>query len=85
MNPKGMFWPNGEINTRNKVLEEVTALEGIGPILKRVREEKNISLEEISEATKIRVKYLQAIENEQFELLPGAVYAKGFVNTFFCN
>lgn len=57
-------------------------MEGIGPILKRVREEKNISLEEISEATKIRVKYLQAIENEQFELLPGAVYAKGFVNTY---
>lgn len=63
-------------------MEEVTALEGIGPILKRVREEKNISLEEVAEATKIRVKYLQAIESEQFELLPGAVYAKGFVNTY---
>lgn len=73
---------NGEINRRNNVLEEVTALEGIGPILKRVREEKNISLEEIAEATKIRVKYLEAIENEQFDLLPGAVYAKGFVNTY---
>ena len=57
-------------------------MEGIGPILKRVRVEKNISLEEIAEATKIRVKYLQAIEDEQFDLLPGAVYAKGFVNTY---
>ncbi len=63
-------------------MEEVTILEGIGPILKRVRVEKNISLEEIAEATKIRVKYLQAIEDEQFDLLPGAVYAKGFVNTY---
>ena len=57
-------------------------MEGIGPILKRAREEKNISLQEIAETTKIRVKYLQAIEDEQFDLLPGAVYAKGFVNTY---
>lgn len=57
-------------------------MEGIGPILKRVRVEKNIALEEIAEATKIRVKYLQAIEDERFDLLPGAVYAKGFVNTY---
>ena len=74
--------PNGEINRKSKVLEEVTILEGIGPILKRVRIEKHISLEEIAEATKIRVKYLQAIEEEHFDVLPGAVYAKGFVNTY---
>ena len=57
-------------------------MNGIGAILKQVRVERHITLEEIEEATKIRVKYLQAIENEQFDLLPGAVYAKGFVNTY---
>lgn len=57
-------------------------MNGIGAILKRVRMERGINLEEIEEVTKIRIKYLKAIEDEQFDLLPGAVYAKGFVNTY---
>lgn len=60
----------------------MTGLKGIGPILKAAREERGITLAEIEQTTKIRTKYLQAIEEENFELLPGAVYAKGFVNTY---
>lgn len=57
-------------------------MKGIGPILRQVRTERDITLAQIEEATKIRTKYLQAIEDENFELLPGEVYAKGFINTY---
>ena len=50
----------------------------IGQELKAAREAMGLSLEEVEQATKIRRKYLQALENEQFDLLPGAVYAKAF-------
>lgn len=57
-------------------------MQGIGEILKKTREAKGITLEEISEATKIRCKYLEAIEQEEFQVLPGEIYAKGFVTTY---
>ncbi len=57
-------------------------MKGIGVILKQEREAKKITLEQVEEATKIRRKYLEAIENEAFEVLPGEVYVKGFVATY---
>lgn len=57
-------------------------MKGIGAILKEERESKKITLEQIEEATKIRRKYLEAIEAEKFEVLPGEVYVKGFVATY---
>lgn len=57
-------------------------MQGIGEILKKTREAKGITLEEVSEATKIRCKYLEAIEQEEFQVLPGEIYAKGFVTTY---
>lgn len=61
---------------------EVTDLQGIGEILKKTREELGISLEEVAEATKIRTKYLRALEEENFDALPGDVYAKGFATAY---
>ena len=57
-------------------------MQGIGQILKTERESKKITLEQVEEVTKIRRKYLEAIENEKFEVLPGEVYVKGFVATY---
>lgn len=57
-------------------------MQGIGEILRKTREAKGISLEEVSEATKIRRKYLEAIEQEEFQSLPGEVYARGFVTAY---
>ncbi len=57
-------------------------MKGIGVILKKEREAKKITLEQVEEATKIRRKYLEAIENEEFAVLPGEVYVKGFVATY---
>ncbi len=57
-------------------------MKGIGVILKKEREAKKITLEQVEEATKIRRKYLEAIEEEDFAVLPGEVYVKGFVATY---
>lgn len=57
-------------------------MQGIGAVLKRVRLEKGITLEEIADRTKIRVKFLEAIEEENFDVLPGAIYARGFVTSY---
>lgn len=50
-----------------------------GEHLKRERELRGVTLEEISMATRIATRFLQAIENEQWERLPGGVFNRGFV------
>jgi cytoskeletal protein RodZ len=41
-----------------------------------------IDISEVEEATKIRAKYLRAIENEEWDLLPGPIYVKSFLRTY---
>ena len=52
-----------------------------GEIFKNARERRDISLEEISQATKINVKFLLAIEEERFEVLPEP-YIRAFIKTY---
>jgi len=54
----------------------------IGEELRRRREARGLSLREVEEATKIRMKYLIALEAEDFEALPGKVYVIGFLRTY---
>lgn len=49
---------------------------------KRAREARGISLDEVAKATRISTRFLQAIENEEFELLPGGVFNRGFIRAF---
>lgn len=55
---------------------------GIGEQLSHTRKAKGISLEMAEEATKIRAKFLRALENEEFDILPGRVYAKAFLRSY---
>lgn len=55
---------------------------GMGETLRGAREEKGLSLKQVEEATKIRTKYLDALEREDFGALPGKVYAIGFARTY---
>lgn len=50
-----------------------------GESLRREREMRGVTLEEISAATRIAIRFLQAIENEAWEQLPGGVFNRGFV------
>jgi cytoskeleton protein RodZ len=52
-----------------------------GERLKRERELREVSLEELSKATRISNRFLQALENEDWEKLPGGVFGHGFVRT----
>jgi cytoskeleton protein RodZ len=50
-----------------------------GESLKRERELRGVTLEEISAATRIAARFLRAIENEEWDQLPGGVFNRGFV------
>jgi len=54
----------------------------IGGQFLQTRKEKGISLATVEEATKIRARFLEAIENDEFHLLPGRVYAKAFLRLY---
>ncbi len=54
----------------------------LGVYLKELREEKNVSLEAAACSTGISLKYLKALEAEDFEKLPGLVYAKNFLKSY---
>jgi cytoskeletal protein RodZ len=52
-----------------------------GERLKREREMRGVSLDEVSVATRIKPQYLAALENEQWSQLPGGVFNRGFIRT----
>jgi len=54
----------------------------IGTTLREARMRAHIDISEVESATKIRAKYLRAIENEEWDLLPGTVYVKSFLRTY---
>ena len=54
----------------------------VGETLRRERMKRNLDLEEISRELKISTRFLQAIENDQYEKLPGGVFAKSFVRQY---
>jgi cytoskeletal protein RodZ len=52
-----------------------------GEHLRREREMRGVSLDEIASATRIQVRFLEAIEREQWDKLPGGVFNRGFVRS----
>ena len=54
----------------------------IGSTLRETRIRKKIDITTVEDATKIRAKYLRAIENEEWNVLPGPTYVKTFLRTY---
>ncbi len=54
----------------------------IGSSLRTAREHRQLQLSDVERATNIRSKYLAALEEEQFDVLPGTAYVKGFLRTY---
>jgi Helix-turn-helix domain len=54
----------------------------IGEMLREARMRKRIDMTEVEAATKIRGKYLRALENEEWDLLPGPTFVKTFLRTY---
>jgi cytoskeleton protein RodZ len=57
-------------------------MNGIGNRLRRARNARGIELAEVEERLKIRVRYVSAIEDERWDLLPGDASARGFLRTY---
>ncbi len=57
-------------------------MESLGEKLKKLREEKGMTLKDVSQATKIRVSNLSALENEDWNKLPQRIFIKGFVRAY---
>ncbi len=67
---------------RNEFVKKSVGTLTLGEKLKKIRSERRVSLGDISRNTKIQVKYLEYLENEEYEKLPSDVYVKGFLRGF---
>jgi len=54
----------------------------IGSTLREARVRRKLTLQQAEEETKVRVKYIQAMENEDFDVMPSPAYVKGFLRTY---
>jgi len=62
--------------------KKIRADKNLGEILRSARLKKKISLDQAEEETKVRVKYLEALEQGHYEALPSDVYAQGFLTKY---
>jgi curved DNA-binding protein CbpA len=71
------------IASSNPVIQEILANDVLsGKDLKKIRDELGVSLEEIAEMVKVRIVYLHAIEDDQFEKTPSRIFLKGFLRAY---
>lgn len=55
---------------------------GIGATLRDARNRRKVDLPEVEATTKIRLRYLRAMENEEWDVLPGGPYTRSFIRTY---
>ena len=54
---------------------------GVGPLLRKAREFRGLTIEETARGTKLRADQLRALEEEDFDVLPGDVYVRASLRT----
>jgi cytoskeletal protein RodZ len=59
-----------------------SAMASFGETLRRERELRRISLREVNEATKINIRYLEALERNDFTYLPAGAFTRGFIRSY---
>lgn len=62
--------------------DRAKALADLGNEIRRIREEKGLTLEDVTEVVKIRTNFLEDIENGNFENFPSGVYVRGFIKSY---
>jgi hypothetical protein len=55
---------------------------GVGPTLREARKRREVEISAVAEATRIRPRFLHAIESEEWDVLPGGVYTRGFIRAY---
>jgi len=56
--------------------------QGVGKTLREARERRGIDLAEVEARTRIRTRFLRALESEEWDVLPGEAYVRGFIRTY---
>jgi cytoskeletal protein RodZ len=69
-------------NTQFTRLPEAMELADIGPYLKSLREHYRLSISDVAARLHMRGKYIEAIEQSNFDALPSKVYARGYVANY---
>jgi cytoskeletal protein RodZ len=54
----------------------------IGSSLRQARQQRELSVADVERSTRIRAKYLAALEEDSFDVLPGPAYVRGFLRTY---
>lgn len=80
MRPRKVFAPIAIDNIEEPTLLEMAIT--IGEKLRLAREERGISLRDISEQTRISMRYLQAIETDDYKRLPGGIFNRSFIKSY---
>ena len=62
--------------------EEPGQISGLGALLRSEREKRGFSHDQITEVTRLRQHYVEALENEQWDDLPPAVFVRGFIRSY---
>jgi len=57
-------------------------MESLGETLRQAREARALTLEEVERQTRIRVKFLRALESDDFSVFPSDIHAKGFLRNY---
>ena len=69
-------------STQDSGQQETSSLPALGARLKEQRQKRGITLDEISKSTKIGTRFLEAVEEDQFDRLPGGIFNKGFIRAY---
>lgn len=56
--------------------------DSVGKTLREARRKRGVELAEVEATTRIRARFLRAIEDEEWEVLPGEAYVRGFIRTY---
>ena len=64
------------------MVAEVKGLSDVGQLLRKAREQRGYTLDDIQDLTKIRKRYLEAIEEGDYKVLPGSFYVRAFVKNY---
>jgi flagellar biosynthesis protein FlhG len=69
--------PEHNAEAAEKFIQTVTVFNG--PVLKKIRQMRGLSREDVAERTKIRKAYIGYLEDEEYAFLPAPIYIKGFI------
>jgi cytoskeletal protein RodZ len=65
-----------------RTIEEGLTMETVGQILRAERERQALTIKDVEHATSIRALYLSSIEEDNYKVVPGEVYLKGFIRNY---